>query len=212
MKQVRGWWVPDADEHIERYFSKMLNPATPMWVYQPRQQMLVHELIRERNRGMAVDVGAHVGLWARYFTQAYVRTVCFEPIAENRECLVRNAPLAEIMPYALFDQPGSVRLRQMAEDNGKISNSGAWTVRQDGTERVQCRTLDWFGLSPDLVKIDVQDGAGNVLLGAEETLRRCLPLVVLEENVEDEPNQFLLGLGYGRIAKEHRDGVYAVAA
>ena len=40
--------------------------------------------------GTAIDVGAHVGTWAVDFVNMFDKTICFEPIAEHRECLKKN--------------------------------------------------------------------------------------------------------------------------
>ena len=42
------------------------------------------------NFGTALDVGAHVGTWAVDLGLYFDKVICFEPIAEHRECLLKN--------------------------------------------------------------------------------------------------------------------------
>jgi hypothetical protein len=48
------------------------------------------------------------------------------------------------------------------------------------TEHVEIRTLDSYGLDPDIVKIDVQGAERQVVEGAVETLERTHPVLLVE--------------------------------
>jgi FkbM family methyltransferase len=66
------------------------------------------------------------------------------------------------------------------------------------TERLRVATLDSFGLSPALIKIDVQGLELEVLQGARDTLSRARPIVFVEREVENESSvaTLLRELGY----------------
>ena len=73
--------------------------------------------------------------------------------------------------------------------------------------RIECevRTLDQLGLSPSFIKIDVEGFEHDVLLGAEETLRRCRPALLLERGQARPALDALLARhGYREMA--WRDG------
>jgi hypothetical protein len=64
---------------------------------------------------------------------------------------------------------------------------------------VQCEIsmLDLYRLSPVFIKIDVQGAEYNVLAGAQDTLRRCEPVLIIED-YRGNPNtvELMEGLGY----------------
>jgi hypothetical protein len=51
------------------------------------------------------------------------------------------------------------------------------------------------------MKIDVQGGEMGVLLGAQNTIQNCRPVLVIERNKhnESEVNIYLAGLGYKKV-------------
>lgn len=56
---------------------------------------------------------------------------------------------------------------------------GRKVIKMSGV-MVQVRTLDSFGLEPDILKIDVEGLEIEVLDGARHTISKCLPALVLE--------------------------------
>jgi FkbM family methyltransferase len=58
------------------------------------------------------------------------------------------------------------------------------------------RPLDSLDLSPAFIKIDVQGHELQVLRGGEQTLRRCRPLLMVENPKSDAETAYLQALGY----------------
>lgn len=67
-------------------------------------------------------------------------------------------------------------------------------------EQLECRLrrLDDFNLTPAFIKIDVQGFERNVLMGGLETLKRCGPLLMVEDSSALVP--LLAGLGFDSYA------------
>lgn len=130
-------------------------------------------------RGMAVDVGAHVGLWTRMLADKFSQVTAFEPVAENFACLLENTGHLKnvtLENIALGAVPGVCAMTKPPQ-----GNSGCWRV--DGGVGTELRTLDGYKLNHvDLIKIDVEGLEGDVLAGARETLMRWRPAVVFEDN------------------------------
>jgi hypothetical protein len=77
MKQVEGIWLPDEDTHFQTMFPqfpKVGGRAT--YQYDKLQSCL--DLCQSRR--VAVDVGAHVGLWSMILCDHFATVVAFEPV------------------------------------------------------------------------------------------------------------------------------------
>lgn len=152
----------------------MSTTVSGILVYQLRQQTAVYRMLKADR--VAVDVGAHVGLWSREMAKIFGRVHAFEPVAELRECFRLNVPMEKVTLYecALGDRPGAA---SVAYDPARSGETGL--IEGDD---VEVRRLDDFGLEDvDLIKIDVEGYEPFVVEGATETIRRCRPVVVVEQ-------------------------------
>jgi FkbM family methyltransferase len=175
-KQVEGIWLPEGDVHFERMFldfPKVGGKATYQY------DVLEAGLAYCRGFEVAVDVGAHVGLWSRVLCDYFAKVLAFEPVFTD--CFRRNLEdktNVTLYPVALSDRTGSV---EMEINQG---NSGTTHVARTPTgqrETVPMTTLDSYRLdNVDLLKVDVEGWEYRVLRGAEETLLRFKPVVICE--------------------------------
>jgi len=134
--------------------------------------------------GVALDIGAHVGLYALRLARRFEAVYAFEPDIHNFDCLVTNVVrLGNIHCCQAALGASSVEVRMV----GKPSVSKRvehFTTEQEAKvclTAVQMRPLDWFGLEPDFVKIDVEGYERLVLVGGEKTFRKHRPVVILED-------------------------------
>lgn len=120
----------------------------------------------------AVDIGCRDGEYARYLQHHFLHTWCFDPRAMKNFCF--NVDLAKVTHYtcALGDEPGVIQMH------------GGTHKQVNGVMReVPCFCLDQFELQDvDYIKIDVEGFERKVLAGGEQTILRCRPLVVIEQN------------------------------
>jgi FkbM family methyltransferase len=215
-----GWWFPKGESHLQQW---MANARVRMVLngraaYQGQKQQAVFELCRSFRT--AVDVGGHVGLWSFNMAHRFGRVHAFEPVAAHRRCFLKNVPLTEVDPpdadlptppvaivtlhaYALGATEGSVAIRTEQTSSGDS--------RVDGDGDIPMRTLDSFDLEDvDLVKIDCEGYELFVLQGAEATLAKYKPVVIVEQKPghaqkyglgERDALPFLKALGY-RVERE----------
>jgi FkbM family methyltransferase len=174
-KNVFGWVLPAGEAHLDTYL-----PTAPVLggrsVYQFHQ--IREALLRAPSRKVAVDVGGHVGFWSYYLAREFQHVYAFEPSAPLIECFRRNVtqPNVYLHEVALGEAPGRVGLA-FIEGHSMMAHV---TEAADGTvERMRLDDLELEDVS--LVKIDVEGYEPYVLRGARETLRRCRPLVVVEQ-------------------------------
>lgn len=163
-----------------------------------------HLLSHLENVGLAVDIGGNWGqsVEALRRTCAPGRIVCVEPnphLARRLKQRYRSLDEITVLETALSDVPGEFQLfvpryRGFVYDGlASLDRTSAeeWLneERVAGFDRskleveeytVQVTTLDSLGLSPDVVKIDVQGLELQVVKGGRETLMRSQPVTIVE--------------------------------
>ena len=156
---------------------------------------------------VVVDVGANVGTHAVPLAAKVGPTgllLAFEPqrvvhalLTSN---LVTNGHLhARALNAAVGAEPGSLLVPPI--DYAATANFGGVGLgASTNGEPVDVLPLDAVGLEKlSLLKIDVEGMEGQVLAGAMQTLKQCLPVIYLEHNAPNgapEVLQRLLDLGY----------------
>jgi FkbM family methyltransferase len=160
-----------------------------------RRLLLLDELVP---RGCtAVDIGAWWGPWTYWLSRRAALVWSFEPNPELAWFLTRVvASNVHVENIALSNRSGSGTLfapegvgrDALATLSAAHSESGAARVE------VPLRRLDEYRLEGvRFMKIDVEGHELEVLKGAEETLARCAPtlLVELDQRLHDEPIQHI---------------------
>ena len=170
MKEVQGWWLPDEEAHIITYFD-----AIKQSEYQPIHQQTVIKHCKQFRT--AIDIGAHVGLWARGLTEKFDKVVAFEPCDQFADILLKNAPKVHtINRCALGWREGHVAMAIEPD------NTGSTPVDRGKVGLTPMFPLDHFNLTDvDLIKIDVEGYELDVIKGAMETLRNNDPVMIVEQ-------------------------------
>jgi FkbM family methyltransferase len=148
--------------------------------------------------GTAVDVGAWYGPWTRTLRRLADRVVAVEPAAELARCVAGAYPDVRVVEAVASDHAGTAELFLPA------GGPGVGTSSVEGGEgrpvTVDRITLDGLELTDvRFVKLDVEGHELPALRGAQETIRRDGPLLLveLEERIQPvEPVLALLG-GWG---------------
>lgn len=176
MKQAHGWAWPDHEMHLIDWITTQKPPVVNgRLAYQGLKQLAVKKHCRQFRT--AVDVGAHVGLWAYNLAHWFKQVKAFEPVDEHRKCFIENTigqANITLHPCALGAIEGSVNI---ATTHGSSGDS-----RVQGEGDIPMHRLDSFGLqSVDLIKIDVEGLEEGVILGALDTIVRCHPTIIVEQ-------------------------------
>lgn len=199
MKKVEGWFVPDNDDH----FVAGLND------YQEASFQIALSCLPSNRRRLAIDVGAHIGIFTVRMARMFARTVAFEPNADNYECLVMNTlrfPHVRPIFGALGLQAGRCSSRIDAP-----ANSGARGVTLGG--QIPMFKLDDVCDSlisgPDLLKIDTEGHEGQVMCGAVSTIETHKPVLIVERPPADI-DEWLTRIGYAAVGRTSKDTIYSV--
>jgi FkbM family methyltransferase len=181
MVEHYGWKFPDFETHLPRMLKKSVDKGLPA-EYQVAVRRRSIDLCK--NRDLALDIGANVGLWSRDFVGSFKRVIAFEPVALFRECLEHNVQGKnfEVHPIALGDQDTQGTMI-ITEDNSGHSHLDPATMGSGSVKVVRLDTLNFHDVS--YIKIDCEGYEYRILQGAEQTIRRCKPVVVIEQKPHD---------------------------
>lgn len=183
MKQIRGMWFPDHDGHFTAQLAGgPLVDGKGTYQWKKYQLALPHV----KNRGHALDVGGHVGLWSRVMALDFKAVTAIEPMTALRECFARNVPeTVTLLPYAVGDRPGHAWLGFPTDNSGnaRVAAMGADVFETTtGAELVEVVTIDSLGMDHvDFLKIDVEGFEFEVIGGAEQTIRSHRPVMIVEQ-------------------------------
>jgi len=128
---------------------------------------------------IANNIAAGAKIWA------------FEPKKEHYFCAVETLKLNKIdntslMNVGLGAEQGT-QILQTTTDDGRVWGGGSRIVSEnkpnDCTEEISVVTID--GIIPDnrmvsILHLDVEGFETSALVGAKETIKRCLPILILE--------------------------------
>jgi FkbM family methyltransferase len=158
---------------------------------------------------VAIDVGANIGAFTVPMAKIVGRAgkvYAFEASQANVPLLVDNATIncgAEteyggnivILPCAASDKVGTIKVSRQ-----DALHAYCRPEINDGDFEIECITIDSLNLPKvDFIKIDVDRHEMQVLNGAAETIKRCRPIIYLENEDHDLSEALiarLVELGY----------------
>lgn len=179
MKEYRGIMLPADEEHMQRYID--ISPFA-------QAALLKHAMPFCKQRRRFIDVGGAIGLWAisaiKDWDFEHVDT--FEPNKFQREALKANLVKYEVQDKVTVHseallQGKTTKPTYMAHQPGNVGTSFITKEAAEGFE-VSSTALDNFDFEDvDFLKIDTEGTETHVIGGALELLRRCSPVVCLED-------------------------------
>lgn len=171
----QGVYLPDGETHLTGWMDKAGEMVDGKGSYQIKK--LRAALAHVRQFRTAVDVGAHCGLWSMQLVKKFRTLHAFEPVAAHRDCWRSNVVEHEdkyLYACALGDREGSIKITTEPTSSGDS--------RVDGDGEIPMHTLDSFNfLDVDFIKIDTEGFELYVIKGAEETIKRCRPVMIVEQ-------------------------------
>ena len=224
------WLIPNGEKMGEYVlktihgFKLIINPSIDNGVELSLHETGTYEkgilyFIRDnfKKNGCFIDVGANIGLMSIYTADCFpnAKVIAFEAHPKTYELLKENIALNDltniaIWQYALGSSTGKVSIY----DNWQVNRGGASLIiktEDSAAYQVEMIPLDEvIGANiPDMIKIDVEGVELEVLKGAKETIRKYLPVLIVEvsdwrKNSHESSNDivdFIQQLGDYRIFK-----------
>jgi len=184
MYKVGGFWIPDGDESFAKRLTKEPH-VDGHAVY--RHDRLLKSLELLSNHSVALDIGAHCGVYTWHLSKYFRCVHAFEPASPNHECLIKNmADRNNVIVHnaAIGDEPGRLRIHQ-----GDNTKNVRWSALVEGGDYcdVDMITIDSLKLKHvDYIRVDVKGYEPKVIAGAAETIARCRPLVLFDDRFDPD--------------------------
>lgn len=180
MREQYGWVFPDIETHFPEMLAKNIAKGGPAEYQQP---VRLKSLKYVQNPNLAIDIGANVGLWTRDLVQHFRQVVAFEPVSMFRQCLEKNVNADNLTVHAsaLGDTEGKIT---MIVTPGNTGHTHVDPNSKDGDIpiiRLDSLTFD----SVDYIKVDCEGFEFRVLKGAQHTIIKHRPIVVVEQKPHD---------------------------
>ena len=157
---------------------------------------------------VCVQAGGACGLYPRLLSETFGRVYTFEPDPLSFNCLVMNCQKDNIFKYnaAVGSKNELISLLR-----GNPQNVGENKVGVGDNNVLPTLMIDNLGLDVcDFIQLDVELYELNAIQGAEQTIRRCKPVISCE-NGTDEILAYLQTLApYQAVETFRMDTVYKV--
>lgn len=224
MKQVGPWAFPDNEHHLIEWMAspkgyRVINGRPS---YQGKKQLRAMDFVPLDRRRVAIDVGAHIGLWSFNLAHWFDKVEAFEPVEAHRACFLKNVFESEDMPIDKVAKTGfnteKIALHPFAlgerEDMVTIhtspTSSGDSWVKGKGS--IQMKTIDSFGFeNVDFCKCDCEGYEEFIFRGAANMIERCHPVICVEQKRDMASTRFglkplgavkfLISMGYKVVAE-----------
>lgn len=173
----------------------------------------------EGRRGV-IQAGGNVGVYPLLLAEQFERVATLEPEPENLRCLLANvAGRSNITagPFALAAECGRrLRLNVTEPDNCGAHQFMPPIGDEPTAETITIDALAVFMPPIDLIWLDVEGAELPAIKGAQATIQRHSPAIIVEEKghgklfgyTDEEMRRVLAGLGYELQAQHHNDRLY----
>ena len=161
--------------------------------------------------GCAVDGGAHRGIWTRVLAVRFEEVYAFEPKWSNFTKLRGLPQHVHRLGCALGEFESWSSIEAGPENTGQYYLKPNCTI---GCTHVVA--LDKFRLKPGFIKLDVEGYELFALRGAELTIEKHHPVILIEENglcerygvKRMEADEWLKDHGYKMVKRMNKDYIY----
>lgn len=195
-QNVGGFWLPKTEVHLvdmmlrngkkTRYVDGL-----PTYQYAKLEEAMKHV----KNFRLALDIGCHCGEWSQHLVKRFDRVVAFEPVPEHAALFELNVDMTkcDLRRHALGEMDAIVDIEIPLETTGNAHvaigrrHPGTRHVPHPDAQRVVknvavTRLDDIEGLDDvGFIKIDVEGFERQVVQGGEQLIRRCKPIMVVEQ-------------------------------
>lgn len=193
------------------FFQKDMYVGRSLWhygEYGPDESEMVVSLAKEGD-GPCLDIGANIGCISQALESAGFPVVAFEPQPEVASVLRKNIK-GTVHNVGLGREFGvGVMPKVYYGEKNNIGGLGIGFTSIYGSYEVPIEPLDSYCLDVGFIKMDVEGFELEVLHGAVETIKRCRPVMYIEDDRpanSAELRKFITSLEY--TIEDHKPTLY----
>jgi FkbM family methyltransferase len=162
-----------------------------------------------KEKKLVIQAGGNCGMYARFYGNYFESVYTFEPEPDNFKCLSLNCKDSKYHVYnvGLGKTLGNADI--VHPKGKKRSNGGVWQTIENPDGNVILITIDSLNLQRcDLIHLDIEEFEPMALEGAQNTIEKFKPVLILEEGHGGEVAE---KFGYKLSEKMTRDWIYLYA-
>lgn len=217
---LENWAVLEGDYALKKSVEKQIkwtgNTNSTVLDYQKDQLLKALQYVKKFD--VAIDAGANYGLMSYHLSQRFKNVYAFEIATNVSACLAENVKRFQLnnvltFSYGLGDANKNVDLEY------KKQSSFATHVHPNvATGQFEIRTLDSMNLHEcDFIKIDCEGYEPHIIRGAENTIKKFKPAIIMEDKnlceIYGEDGQsaaiLLSQWGYKKVVQFKKDCIMA---
>ena len=146
------------------------------------EMLYVSGLIKDKRR--FIDIGANLGIYSYHFKNLFQRIDSFEPLSEASNLISSlKSDVITLHNVGLSDKKGEIKI-YVPYENGKLVLALASFEKREGKCEEKIVEIDLIDnyqfMDVDLIKIDVEGHEKNVIMGAQKTIKRNMPIMIIE--------------------------------
>lgn len=192
-----GCWWPDYDSKPEKCFKFVQNGLGAIAAALPYC----------KKKRKCIQAGGHAGHWANELSKNFQWVLTFEPEPALSECLYRNTlGRKNISPFQCGLGAHMARVNFLSH-----ISAGSWRVDPSGDQQIDLIAIDDLQIKEcDAIFLDIEGYEVEALKGADETIRRCSPVILVEmlPRSRDKIHSHLVNLGYTQKIRYNSDAIY----
>lgn len=202
---IEDWSVVSGDRALKSALAKAdisIDRAPSVLDYQ--KSKLNTALGFVNNFATAIDAGANYGIMSYNLNSKFSKIYAFEVDTPVRDCLIKNVEKFQLDNVVVCDCGLSDKEELVSLTHKKTTFGTHINKEVSGTHI--CKTLDSFKLTEvGFIKLDCEGYEPYILRGAEQTIKKYKPVILMEEKnfskryYGEEGNlavELLLGWGY----------------
>lgn len=175
------------NKEISYYLHDLPELGPPIFFMENDREIIDKYMVLNKNK-VFLDLGAHIGSWTLPALSTGATVIAIEPHPIIARCLLENIQLNS------YNIPIKLRLINKAAwgtndwipfyiDLSSTFTTLGWSEDIFQPIYVSAITIDSLNLERiDLMKIDIEGAEIEALKGAQETLERCKPIIILENH------------------------------
>ena len=178
---INNWEIVPGDRALKSALAKadIINDQSPS-VTNYQKNKLDIALGFVKNFTTAIDGGAHYGIMSYNLNSKFSKIYAFEVDIPVRECLKKNVEKFQLDNVVVCDCGLSDKEELVALNY--LKNTFGTYINKEVSGTNICKTLDSFELTEvGFIKLDCEGYEPYILKGAEQTIKKYKPVILMEE-------------------------------